>query len=83
MPCHRVCIHAAAPQVVTGAVLIRDQFGNGVGDILIDIRRSDGGQVLASSCECFQRGFRVEFYWQLEGLMWSENVDENGRHDVV
>ena len=33
-------------QVVAGAVLIRDQFGNGVGDISIDICRSDGGEVV-------------------------------------
>ena len=36
-------------QVVAGAVLIRDQFGNGVGDILIDIRRSDGGEASRES----------------------------------
>ena len=32
---------------MTGAVLIRDQFGNGVGDIMIDIKRADGGEVIA------------------------------------
>lgn len=43
---------------MTGAVLIRDQFGNGVGDISIVICRSDGGEVVAQ-CDilpyCFSK----------------------------
>ncbi len=54
-------------QVVTGAVLIRDQFGNGVGDILIDIRRSDGGQV-ASFVFAFSFSLNT---WRVETFVFS------------
>lgn len=78
MPLH---VSRRSPQVVSGAVLIRDQFGNGVGDISIDIRRSDGGQVVP--CLYSTLKFSFERACQLEGLMWSENENESGRLDVV